>query len=288
MKQCLSEKDLEVKEIPIDDDSIEPLHQDSITFGIKTKKKPTKIIAIIIIFILIIISLLIFFLYLLFFRKIECEPGYILENKNCVINHSFKAIYNITNTDEIIKLFHISISTIKEIIIDGEKVDICNEYKFPSIGLHSVLALFDLSQIKSLEKMFYEIEDLVSISFTNKFNIENIRNMTSMFEKCTKITSIDLSNINAHNVQSMKNIFSSCSSLETINFNNFKAQNIKNMNGLFNGCSSLKSIDLSSFNTKNVTNMRNLFDDCSSITSIDLSNFDTEQVTDMRNMFRIA
>ena len=199
-----------------------------------------------------------------------------------------KAIYNITDKDQIIQLFNISISTIKEIIIDGEKVDICNEYRFPSIGLHSVLALLDLSKIKSLGWMFYKIKNLVSISFTNKFNIESIRYMNNMFELCTKLTSIDLSNINAQNVRSMREIFLSCSSLETINLNNFKVQNTKNMNGLFKGCINLKSIDLSTFNAFNVNNTRNLFDDCLSITSIDLSQFATDKVTDMRHMFRIA
>ena len=39
--------------------------------------------------------------------------------------------------------------------------------------------------------MFYKIEDLVSISFSSKFNFENIENMDRMFESCTKLTSID-------------------------------------------------------------------------------------------------
>lgn len=287
MEDRLSQKYLEAAEIPIEDEYKEPFRQDSLPFRINTKKKPTKLIALLAIFILIFISILII-LYFFFFLKIECEPGYILEKRNCVINHSLKAVYNITNKDQIIKLFNISISTIKEIIIDGKKIDICNEYRFPSIGLHSVLALFDLSQTKSLEKMFYKIEDLVSISFTNKFNIESIDNMESMFKLCTKLTSIDLSNINAQNVISMNYIFESCSSLETINLNNFNVQNTQKMYGLFKGCYSLKSIDLSSFNAINIDNMRNLFDNCSSITSIDLSNFVTDKVTDMRHMFRIA
>ena len=103
MNNHLSQKDLEATEIPIEDQYKEPFHQDSISFGIKTKKKPTKLIAIISIYILIIISILII-LYLIFFQKKKCEPGYILEEKNCVINHSLKAIYNITDKDQIIKL----------------------------------------------------------------------------------------------------------------------------------------------------------------------------------------
>jgi len=188
------------------------------------------LIIIIVIFILAIISLP-FILYFFVFKK----------NK-----YSFTALYNIIDNEQVTKLFNISISNIDEITIDGEKVDICNEYTFPSNGLHSVSVLINSSEIKSLEKMFYKIEDLVSISFSSKFNFENIENMDRMFESCTKLTSIDLSNINAKKVNSMNYTFSRCSSLETINLYNFKTQKIGNMVGLFSKCSSLKSAGLSS------------------------------------------
>ena len=68
MSNRLSQSVLEAKEIPIEDEYEEPFHQDNISFGIKTKKKPTKLIAIIVISILITISILII-LYLIFFQK---------------------------------------------------------------------------------------------------------------------------------------------------------------------------------------------------------------------------
>ena len=68
MNNRLSQKDLEAEEIPIEDQYEEPFHQDNVNFGIKTKKKPTKLIAIIVISILITISILII-LYLIFFQK---------------------------------------------------------------------------------------------------------------------------------------------------------------------------------------------------------------------------
>jgi len=162
-------------EIPIENTYNESLEPVVLNYGIRTKKRPTMVIIIIVIFILAIASLP-FILYFFVFRENE---------------FSFKAIYNIIDNEQVIKLFNISISNIEEITIDGKKVDICNEYIFPSNGLHSVSVLIKSSEIKSLEKMFYKIEDLVSISFSSKFNFENIENMDRMFESCTKLTSID-------------------------------------------------------------------------------------------------
>ena len=107
---------------------------------------------------------------------------------------------------------------------------------------------------------FYYMENLQSITGMNYLNTGDVTNMGSMFCKCTKLTSLDLSSFNTSQVTSMW--------------------------GIFFGCSSLTSLDLSSFNTSQVTRMISMFYDCSSLTNLDLSSFNTSQVTDMGSMFR--
>ena len=129
------------------------------------------------------------------------------------------------------------------------------------------------------------ISNLISINFNNNFNTSNVTGMSSMFYKCSSLTSLDLSSFNTSNVTVMNSMFRDCSSLTSLDLSNFNTSNVTDMSSMFRDCSSLTSLDLSSFNTSNVTGMGSMLDSCSSLTSLDLSNFDTANVTNMGNMF---
>ena len=63
----------------------------------------------------------------------------------------------------------------------------------------------------------------------------------------------------------MKSMFDGCSSLKNLDLSNFNTLNVTNMSCMFNGCTSLKNINLSKFNTQNVTDMIAMFYGCSSM-----------------------
>ena len=65
-----------------------------------------------------------------------------------------------------------------------------------------------------------------------------------MFNYCSSLKYLDLSNFNIQNVKNMRCMFSNCSSLTNINLSNFNAQNITNMEFIFCGCKSLNNINL--------------------------------------------
>ena len=144
---------------------------------------------------------------------------------------------------------------------------------------------------------FYKMENnkyksnLAQINFNNCFNTSKVTNMTSMFDGCSSLTTLDLSSFNTSNVTNMTRMFSGCSSLTTLDLSSFNTSKVTNMSGytshsgMFSDCLSLTSLDLSNFNTSNVTDMRGLFHGCSSLMSLDLSNFNTSKVTNMQNMF---
>ena len=79
-------------------------------------------------------------------------------------------------------------------------------------------------------------------------------------------------------------MFNECSNLTSLDVSNFNTQNVTNMGLIFCGCSNLTSLDVSNFNTQNVTDIYCMFQ-CSNLTSLDLSNFNTQNVTDMSAMF---
>ena len=57
-------------------------------------------------------------------------------------------------------------------------------------------------------------------------------------------------------------MFNRCSSLTNIDLSNFNTNNIIDIRGMFRGCLSLKNINISNFNTNNTTNMRFMFYNC--------------------------
>ena len=93
--------------------------------------------------------------------------------------------------------------------------------------------------------------------FTNKgkyiikYTFNNyLTNTNFMFEGCSSLTNINLSNFNTQNINDMSGMFRGCSSLTNINLSNFNIQNVKDMSGMFRGCSSIKNMNLSNFITQ--------------------------------------
>ena len=61
----------------------------------------------------------------------------------------------------------------------------------------------------------------------------------------------------------MEYMFERCSSLKKLNISNFNTSSVTNMGSMFERCSSLEELILSNFITNNVTNMRSMFFECS-------------------------
>ena len=88
---------------------------------------------------------------------------------------------------------------------------------------------------------------------TNKSNIKSIKKFKGL---------------NTSNVSLMNNMFNGCSSLTSLDLSNFNTSNVTNMGSMFHGCSSLTSLDLSNWNTSNVTRAYNRFYNCTSLTDV--------------------
>ena len=61
----------------------------------------------------------------------------------------------------------------------------------------------------------------------------------------------------------MSSMFDLCSSLKELNLSNFNTNNVADMSYMFYECSSLKELNLSNFNTNNVTDMSYMLVGCS-------------------------
>ena len=108
--------------------------------------------------------------------------------------------------------------------------------------------------------------------------------MSSMFEDCHNLISVDLSGINA-SPTTMGSMFRNCYSLEYINIDNLFTDKALYPSYMFDNCHSLKSLNLQKATFIHAKTLTCLFRNCYSLTSVNLANFDTAEVIDLSHMF---
>ena len=92
-----------------------------------------------------------------------------------------------------------------ELFLNNKKIDFCLKYIFKKEGKYKLKIIF-----KKL-----------------------LKNISFMFNNCSSLTSLNLSNFNTNNVTNMCAMFQSCSSLNSLNISNFNTNNIINLNYMF-------------------------------------------------------
>ncbi len=118
-----------------------------------------------------------------------------------------------------------------------------------------------------------------------ELDTKNVWSAQAMFSELRSLKTLDLSNFNSSNIGQMTSMFNGCSSLEELDLSHFDTSNVRAMNSMFWNCTSLKNLDVTGFNTSKVNDMAVMFGNCTSLTSIDVSSFDTSNVTTMYQMF---
>ena len=115
---------------------------------------------------------------------------------------------------------------------------------------------------------FLGMRNLQSFSGLSYLNTSEVTNMTSMFNNCSGLTSLDLSSFNTANVAYMESMFLRCSGLTSIDLSSFNTANVGDMSDMFEDCTALTSLDLSSFNTARASFIPYMFYRCSNLTTI--------------------
>ena len=170
-------------------------------------------------------------------------------------------------------------------------VEITSDTDFSSCSFNGKNQLLTVEYLKVTSKvtstfnMFNGCTNLTSLNLSN-WNTSNVNAMNSMFYDCSKLTSLDLSHFDTSNVENIRYMFYNCSKLTSLDLSNFDTSNVTTLSYMFYGCSKLTSLDLSNFDTSNVIAMINTFNGCTNLTSLDLSNFNTSKVTSMESMFQ--
>ena len=128
-------------------------------------------------------------------------------------------------------------------------------------------------------------DNIKSISFKQGNTIQPT-NTSYLFGSLSKVTFIDISNLDSSNVIDIARMFNGCESLTKIKgIENFNTSKASSMYYMFGDCKSLTLLDISNFNTSNIINMSYMFTECNSLVSLDLTKWDTSNFEYMDRTF---
>ena len=84
--------------------------------------------------------------------------------------------------------------------------------------------------------------------------------MESMFNGCSKLTSLILTNFDTSLVTKMNSMFSSCSSLKELDLSSFRIPLVNNTASMFSNCKKLIYVNLNNSYERNDSFVSNMFD----------------------------
>ncbi|WP_171004996.1 InlB B-repeat-containing protein [Enterococcus hulanensis] len=99
------------------------------------------------------------------------------------------------------------------------------------------------------------------------------------------LISVDFGNADCSEIRDMSSMFGKCTQLQELDLSGWNTSKVVNMYAMFNGCTQLKDLNLTGWNTSNVENMSEMFFDCTQLKDLNLSGWHTSQVQDMYLMF---
>ena len=144
----------------------------------------------------------------------------------------------------------------------------CTNLTIISDGAGGNYAIDTSSATGSMQSMFSRCPKLKTINLS-KMHTQNITNMRQMFSQNTALTELDLSSFDTTNVENFYQFMTEDNALTKVTLgDNFNCNNATDMQQMFAKCKNLKELDISMFDTRNNPKCNNLFDTCSELQTI--------------------
>ena len=143
----------------------------------------------------------------------------------------------------------------------------CTSLVAANVGPLSAAPFTDMSN------MFSRCGNLTTlVSFTG-LHTSNVTTMSGLFKNCGSIATIDLSSFTTGALTDASSMFEGCSKLTSLKLGeNFSCKNVTTMNSMFKDCALLTKLDLTAFDNSSeenkLTNTADMFSGCSSLTTI--------------------
>ncbi len=119
-------------------------------------------------------------------------------------------------------------------------------------------------------------------------SIPNVTSLSSMFEGCTKLTTVKFPAISCPAVTNTSKMFNGCTALTSVDLSALTAAANRDMSSMFNGCTALTGVDFGTnkVSDANYVNISNMFTGCTSLTEMDMAAFAGVKVTSMTGTFK--
>ncbi len=123
---------------------------------------------------------------------------------------------------------------------------------------------FDTSKVTDMSYMFFKCSNITTIDVSN-FNTSKVIDMSFMFAGYSssfsmKLTSIiGLNNFDTSNVTNMQAMFQRCSSLTTLDVSHFDTSKVTDMSYMFCNCNKLTTLNIKGFTFDSVTSYGSMF-----------------------------
>ena len=184
---------------------------------------------------------------------------------------------------------------ISKIIYEGKEYNLVQKFIVPNYDFliknnikEINITLTNINNITDISHMF-NFSDFLFSEDISKWDTQNITDMSFLFSDCSTLESIpDISNWDTSNVINISEIFYNCNSLQSLpDISKWDTSNIKYMRNIFRNCKSLISLpDISKWNMTNCYNICSLFQGCSSLKEIpDISKWDISNIIDLSYLF---
>ena len=178
-----------------------------------------------------------------------------------------------------------------DVYLNNEKVELIKSYKILYKNFHYEKGSFDFQikfyeKLPTLERLFQNCSDLISLDLS-EYDTAGYTSMAGMFNGCHRLKEIiGMNKFKTIKVKNMVAMFQECNKIEYLNLSSFNTSNTTDMGWMFYKCYELQEVKgINKFDTSKVNNMRAMFAKCSEMIYLDLSNFNTSNVDDFGWMF---
>lgn len=148
-------------------------------------------------------------------------------------------------------------------LLDTTRSAIFLFYKYTGTNVDNLIAYNDTENVLSMESMFSNCANLISLP---NLNTSNVINMINTFNKCLSLTSFSNSLMDTSNVGQMVSMFANCTNLVTVDCD---TSNVLSMSSMFERCTSLKSVTFT--DVSNCGNFASMFKYCSMLEEIHMN-----------------
>ena len=105
-------------------------------------------------------------------------------------------------------------------------------YAFEAVPLTSLddIADWNTENVVNMSYAFSEMNNITNLDFMSNWNLNKVNDMSYMSQKCTSLTSANLSGWDVKNVTTLKGMFSGCTSLTSVNAEGLDTSNASHVN----------------------------------------------------------